>query len=81
MTTKIERFAPQVRKFLNACLEAEVCYTCLSKTLFISYNIRISWSTIRRHDIKRRAEIAQKFSKIPGLKYDKLLFPNQEEEE
>lgn len=78
MTTKIEKFSPQVRKFLDACLDAGVCYTCLSKTLFISYNIPISWSTIRRYDIRRRAEIASKVSKIPGLKYDKLLFPEQE---
>lgn len=56
MTTKISKFAAPVRRFIDACLEAGVCYTCLSKVLFISYNIRISWSTLRRYNLSRREE-------------------------
>lgn len=52
---KITKFPPHVKAFIEGALQAGICYTCLSKVLYLEYGIRISWMSIRRYDLERKS--------------------------
>lgn len=51
---KIAKFPIHVREFIDASLDSNVCFTCLSKVLYLQYGIQVSWKTIRTYESERK---------------------------